>query len=192
MILFDLLFELTAGAIFAAAERERIPEVESPPALPSFRAGLLYSAFFYVPAAVFFVRVWPDWSSHYLFDAAEHPWGAAAFAWADAVSLFAAYVIGYLVAAQRIRRRRLRPLLGALAAAWVLLAALLFGFLGDRSLAVTTTADFRRGGFPTLGLPWGDPRSLFGRPLMLALLVSGLWNVIPLALLYRRLRRRNA
>ena len=66
-----MAFELTVGALCAAGGRERLAAREDPYASPAFRAGLLYSALFYVPAAVVFVRVWSDWSSHYLFDTAD-------------------------------------------------------------------------------------------------------------------------
>lgn len=185
-----MAFELTVGALCAAGGRERIAAHEDPYASPAFRAGLLYSALFYVPAAVVFVRVWSDWSSHYLFDAAAHPAGAAAFAYADASLLFVSYVVGFALAARRIRAGRLGALLRQLAAGWIGLLLVLFVALAERSLVVTTTSELHRPERPAAVPPWGDPRALLGGPLMYALLASSAWNGAPLAILYRSLRRR--
>jgi hypothetical protein len=189
VILFDLAFELTAGALCAAADRGRVANSADPRALGSFRAGLYWTAFFYVPAMVVFVRVWPDWSSHYLFDAASSPTAAALFAYADTALLFAACVAGFEIAARSIRRGQERSLFIALIAGWAALLALLFVVLAERSLTVTTTTDFLASDWPAFGPPWGDPKALLGGPLQWALIASGTWNVFPLALLLARLRR---
>src|SRR5688572_27781735 len=112
------MMEATIGGIFAYAGRER-EQRRSFLKDNIFHGGLLYSALVYVPAAMWFVWKWPDWSAHNVIRFASSQ-SVLAFAAADAVLLFVGYVVGYRAYAAALMKGERKGVHLIAGAAWAL------------------------------------------------------------------------
>lgn len=193
MLLFDMAFQFTAGATLATGARDELLDQRCQVTrTDAYRASLLYSMFLYVPSAIAFFYAWPGWDSMYLLDLETNRVLGLAFVWLDAALLCGCCILGFRATVAWLRKGGGRPLpiLLRLLAIWAVVGLILVPLLWERSFTVTSYSAFMAGTWERFAVRWGEQDSFFGRPIMWCLLASGVIDILPLYLLYRRYRGR--
>lgn len=189
---FDFWAQASIGSIFALGSREQLATTAHPFRTRTFLDLLVYSALAYSPSVIFFVAAWPSWYVMYAVDT-EGP--RRGLAWLEVVNLYIQYaclVLGYGVAAWRLRRNGGQPgrILAVNLICWAIVLFSCIVPYWDRTFVAAPFMEYHP--IPRFEVRWGEAHSFWGGEI---LAFWCLWAVVDVGLFawfYRRLRQRSA